>query len=486
MKNLFTLIVVALGLSVNAQDTTSWRYLTISSSSDLDYYFEDMSNMYMISGAGSSGHALFVNPQDSLLYAVIDMPGDGSRHLYRIHPFTGTTTLVHAFGASYVASACADADGNVYGITGNAATTPGEIYKVAYGSLTESLFAASSLTDGEPRSIDYNWDDTSFHIYSGFEELNYKMDIGTMTETISAISMGADEIHGAFYDTTNGEWYVANYGGDVYLTESTGTTGTLAFSSDNTTMDITEIITLRTPTYDLKFCPESPDSIMISLIYDVAEADFDWYRDGVLLPESNDTIWTSAPGSYRALYSIDGGSAYMWSEEVMVSYYTVPNVNITQADNDSLICPGETITLTGATGGTLQWYMDGSPIAGATSSTYDATATGSYNQMKTNMSGCSDTAAVAYVIYDDICDAGIEDENADISIYPNPVNDNLNIQSSNAINSVIIVDVSGKEVFRKENIASVTLSIDFSDQRQGTYIITVNSDEGVYSRKILK
>jgi hypothetical protein len=54
--------------------------------------------------------------------------------------------------------------------------------------------------------------------------------------------------------------------------------------------------------------------------------------------------------------------------------------------------------LTGTSGGTSQWYLNGSPIVGATSNTYYATAAGVYNMTKTNLNGCSDSAATSITV----------------------------------------------------------------------------------------
>ena len=159
MKTFFSTLAIVLALNAFSQDTTGWRMITVSSDGELDFYYDDMSNLYLfdITGGGS-GHALFVHPQDSLLYTVLDMVmGDGNRMLYQLNPFTGALTLVHAWSEGYVSSAEVDANGTVYAVTGNAAATPGEVLAYDWGSMTESSFFMSSITDGEPRALGYNW-----------------------------------------------------------------------------------------------------------------------------------------------------------------------------------------------------------------------------------------------------------------------------------------------------------------------------------------
>lgn len=72
----------------------------------------------------------------------------------------------------------------------------------------------------------------------------------------------------------------------------------------------------------------------------------------------------------------------------------------TVSTSGTSFCAGTSLTLSGtsstAGSGTItgyQWQMGGSPISGATSSTYAATAAGTYNLIVTNSNGCSTTSA---------------------------------------------------------------------------------------------
>lgn len=76
---------------------------------------------------------------------------------------------------------------------------------------------------------------------------------------------------------------------------------------------------------------------------------------------------------------------------VSVTVNTLPIVNISGGTS---ICAGSAITLTGTSGGTSQWYLNGVIISGATTNTYLASLPGVYNMTKTNLSGCADSAAM--------------------------------------------------------------------------------------------
>lgn len=73
----------------------------------------------------------------------------------------------------------------------------------------------------------------------------------------------------------------------------------------------------------------------------------------------------------------------------VVNVIAAPNVSIT---GNSTFCTGGNTLLSVSGGSSYQWYMNGSAIAGATSSSYSATAAGVYNVWVTNTTGCGDSA----------------------------------------------------------------------------------------------
>jgi len=75
----------------------------------------------------------------------------------------------------------------------------------------------------------------------------------------------------------------------------------------------------------------------------------------------------------------------------------------------------------------------------------------------------------------------IEDvEKQNVSIYPNPSNGQIKINSSEKIISISIFDISGKQIIQTENN-----EIDFFEQKSGIYIIKVKTEKDIYTRKIL-
>jgi len=83
---------------------------------------------------------------------------------------------------------------------------------------------------------------------------------------------------------------------------------------------------------------------------------------------------------------------------------------------------------------------------------------------------------------------GIDDnvtKNSNVKVYPNPVNDILNISFEHGISSVSLYNLMGQEVFSKSINANET-SIDVSNLAAGTYLVKVQVDNEVQTLKVIK
>ena len=79
--------------------------------------------------------------------------------------------------------------------------------------------------------------------------------------------------------------------------------------------------------------------------------------------------------------------------------------------------------------------------------------------------------------------AGIDDQNQlDISIYPNPTSDMVYIGGNYTQLKVVIYNILGKEVINK----SITNSIDISHLENGVYLMKLSDGVKLYTRKVIK
>ena len=85
------------------------------------------------------------------------------------------------------------------------------------------------------------------------------------------------------------------------------------------------------------------------------------------------------------------------------------------------------------------------------------------------------------------CNTGMEeyDSNSEIKIYPNPVKDELKINSKNRIEEIKIYDVLGKEMYYHQNPPS-DLRLPTSGFKSGIYFIEINDSKNIYRKKFIK
>jgi hypothetical protein len=85
-------------------------------------------------------------------------------------------------------------------------------------------------------------------------------------------------------------------------------------------------------------------------------------------------------------------------DSIMTITMTINSLPVVTLSGNNAFCTGDSTLLTGTSGGTSQWYMNGVAINGATSNTYYAAQAGLYNMTKTNLNGCSDSSAVGITV----------------------------------------------------------------------------------------
>ncbi|MEO8148328.1 MAG: T9SS type A sorting domain-containing protein [Bacteroidia bacterium] len=138
-------------------------------------------------------------------------------------------------------------------------------------------------------------------------------------------------------------------------------------------------------------------------------------------------------------------------------------------------CKPGNVTLNANTGTGLsyQWLRNNVSISGATTSTYTTSLSGTYKCTVTTSLGCSKNSNGIKVTATN-CRLSETKNGEDIAVYPNPVNDILNINSETDFSQIIITDVFGKEVLKSNETA-----IDVSDLSNGIYFISIFNSENL-------
>jgi hypothetical protein len=149
---------------------------------------------------------------------------------------------------------------------------------------------------------------------------------------------------------------------------------------------------------------------------------YQWYFSGATPLISTDVnpanICYNSPGSYNV--TLIATNAAGSDSLTLVNYITV----YPQPAPQSIMQVGDTLFANaGAT--TYQWYLDGSIINGATDYFYVATTGGDYNVIATDNNGCE----VEAVIFNVAVAVQSSEKNYPLSIYPDPVLDNLTVNT---------------------------------------------------------
>src|SRR5690606_25220556 len=127
---------------------------------------------------------------------------------------------------------------------------------------------------------------------------------------------------------------------------------------------------------------------------------------------------------------------------------------------------------------TLTWYADSGRTTTLPSSTPLVDGTTYY--VSQTMEGC-ESELLAITVH---LRLGINDAAQDlIKVYPNPVNDVLNIVSGKSIDKIEVFDITGRKIEEVRNISS---TVDFGKYSAGTYVLKISVGEGVRTVKIIK
>lgn len=146
-------------------------------------------------------------------------------------------------------------------------------------------------------------------------------------------------------------------------------------------------------------------------------------------------------------------------------------------------------TLISSTADFYQWQFNTVDIPGATNQSYEATQSGYYTIVTSDMNGCKNSASWNIVI------TGFENISSDqyISITPNPASDQFTVylQLNGNINeaaTIEVINLLGQVVYNKTSVllkGKLEETIDLNDEADGIYIVRVKVDEQLYSGLIV-
>ena len=126
---------------------------------------------------------------------------------------------------------------------------------------------------------------------------------------------------------------------------------------------------------------------------------YQWQNAGVNIAGATNVTYTAiASGTYKVTVTNSFGCPSTTATATAVVVNPNPAAVITPVGS-ATFCLGGNVVLNSTTGAgdTYRWYNGGTPIAGATNSSYTASASGSYTVKVTNVFGCNTTSAIQTV-----------------------------------------------------------------------------------------
>ncbi len=131
----------------------------------------------------------------------------------------------------------------------------------------------------------------------------------------------------------------------------------------------------------------------------------------------------------------------------------------------------------------VQWIRNGLPIEGANSQFYEASQTGFY-QFSVTIGDC-------FVLSDvyQLTSLGIDNnlfENNNLSVYPNPTNDILNIKAINStLSNLVLIDLQGRTIL-KQKVNSNNSQINLQNLPASVYLLQIETEKGKQIIKVVK
>lgn len=213
---------------------------------------------------------------------------------------------------------------------------------------------------------------------------------------------------------------------------------------------------------------------------------FTWFKDSVFIADAHDTFFTAKEaGTYWIdVASLSGCTSA--TDPLTISVFAVPPEPAFYFNTQTrLIYTNNHMGVAH-----IQWYLNGQAIPGATSSQFIVTDTGYYQVEYSNVLGCSIMSGERYIGSIVPTSVNGREEIVDLQIFPNPANGRMQVQLTltEKEGRLIIMDFSGKEVFRQE-VASGTAAyigeIDLTHRAAGVYSIRFVSGESQLVKKIV-
>lgn len=207
---------------------------------------------------------------------------------------------------------------------------------------------------------------------------------------------------------------------------------------------------------------------------------YQWLLDGIAIDGANSYLYSAAEGgNYSVVLTLASGCSDT-SLFTKVSVYPLPPVPVIIQLGDTLL------TSTPAAG--YQWYLDGTPLAGAVSQTFHPAVSGSYVVEITDATGCTNISEPYHYAgtgWDEVKRGKWQ-----LKVTPNPVfNSALSIYSSELLCELSVFNATGVLVFKNHfepSSSSRKYVIPLNSWAKGIYFLKLNTERDARVVKVEK
>jgi len=203
---------------------------------------------------------------------------------------------------------------------------------------------------------------------------------------------------------------------------------------------------------------------------------------------ANQYAWTngatsaviSVTAANNGIYAVNGTNAQGCAGSASVVLATRSNPTVTANASVNEICIGESVTITGSGANSYQ-VISSSSFLQANPAIVMPTQPTTYTVIGIDNFGC--TASTMLSINVNVCESIAEYSANSISVYPNPVNNQLNIVAGATINNVVVMDMTGRVILEK---STDTALVDMSSFANGVYYVKVATANSTEIIKVVK
>ncbi len=142
---------------------------------------------------------------------------------------------------------------------------------------------------------------------------------------------------------------------------------------------------------------------------------------------------------------------------------------------------GTTLTATNTEGNFSFLDCDSNNLVSIEAGSYIPSETGNY-ALIVELNGCQDTSECFHIVITDVAEINLENQ---ITLFPNPGNDGLNVQSTHSLKNaeLKITDSNGRLVFSKNSLSGKNFVFELSDLPVGIYQVNISYPEHHYTMK---